>query len=502
MHALRILLRHRVTGWLRDSSRSVGHVIWRLVLALLLLGLLYLLGEGSRNLGGLIREVNPNGDVLWIINSGMLYLVPVLAAARFVLQSPPSVQMAAYLALPISRTGLLRGEVLLYLLSVHTAAAIVLVLPVWAAEVWPLLPVVEASAWLATALLLVVMLPSLGAQLLNVLLGRYPKWFVLVLAGGIGFAGIDALLAVDLTRGLSRGMFGMPIAGLFGALAVTAGLYWGVLRALRARLEVDRRTTLQETSSSTSGAGLYHWIERTLPAGRLMALELRQIVRTRRRRGLALLGLAIMVGFYGLAALSLWETGRIGVVRLAVLSVFGIGGPTYGLGIVWIFGAWAGHAEGLLARPQSLTDLMKGKLLVLWGGLLPGTLALVGMGPWLPARQAAFLLAMALFWWGSVVPGFVYLGPIVRTPIDPSASAFAIGMNMHARIRGLLLLLALCAIPVVAAATGAWWEMSVVVGTLGGMGLSMLAWTLQLFTRQLDHHRHEMLEGFRENEPI
>jgi hypothetical protein len=502
MRALRILLRDRVTSWVRDPSRSVGTAIGRLVLALLLLGLLYLLGKGSRHLGMLIREVNPDGNVLRIINSGMLYLVPVLTTARFVLQSPPSLGMTAYLDLPIARTKLLRGQILLFLLSVHTGAAVVLVVPVWAAEVWTTLPMVDASAWLATALLVAAVLPSLGTQLLNVLLGRYPKWFVVVLAGGVGLAGIDALLAPNLFRGLSRGLFGMPVVGLFGALAVTAGLYWGVLRAMRARLEIDRRTTLRKTRGATSDAGFYPWIEQTLPAGRLVALEVRQIVRTRRQRGLALLGLSITMAVYGVAAFSLWETGRIGIVHLAFLSVFGIGGPACGLG-VWTFGIWAGHAEGLLARPQSLGDLMKGKLLVLWGGLLPGTVALVGMGPWLPPRQTAFLLAMTLFWWGIVIPSFVYLGPLVRTPVDPSASAFALGMNMRAQVVPVLLLLLVLVVgPVVAAATGAWWEMSIVVGGLGGMSLIGLAWTLRPFVRQLDRHRHAMLAGFRENEPI
>jgi hypothetical protein len=325
MRAFSILLWHQIARRLRDSTWSVGTAMGQGIRLLLLLGMLYLLGMGSYNLGTLIRDVNPSGDVRRILNSGMLYLVPTLTAARFVLQSSSSVRMTAYLDLPIGRAGLLRGQVLLYLLSVHTGAAIVLVGPVWVVEVWAVLPVVEAGAWLATALLVAAILPSLGAQLLNVLLGRYPKWFVVVLAGGVGLAGVDVLLALDLLRGLSQGMFGMPIVGLLGALAVTAGLYGGLLRALRARLEIDRGTMPRKTRFSAPDAGLYRWIEQTLPAGRLVALEVRQIARSRRLRGLALLGLAISVCFYGLAAVSLWETGRIAVSRLAFLSVVGLG---------------------------------------------------------------------------------------------------------------------------------------------------------------------------------
>jgi len=503
MRALCILLRHRVTGTLRDSPWSIGSVLGRLLLLAGLAVLLYVMGLASKNLGTLIRDVRPNADVLRVVNSGMLYLVSALTVARFVLQSPSAVPLDRYLDLPIRGTNLLRAQVLLYLLSLHTVGAIVLVGPVWAAEVWPVLPAMEAGMWLLTALLGTAVLPGLGAQLLNVLLGQYPRGFVAVLAGIVGVVAVDAVLTFSLLRGLARVLFGWPAVGLFCALAVTAGTYRVLLRTLQGGLVVDRRRRTGKTSASGQDVMGSRWIEDTLPAGRLVALDVRQIVRARRLRSLALLGLAVGMGCGGLSGASVWAKGEITAGRMIRFSVFGLGGPVYGLGLVWRFGVWAGHVEGVLTRPHSLTAIIRGKLRVLWSGLFPGTLMLLGMAPWLPVKQAIFLFAMALFWGGVVVPGFVYLGLHLRRPVDPSTAGFAVGMSLHAHaIRGLPLLLVLVAGPVGAAAFGAWLSVSAVVGGMGGIGLILVARTLRPFVQQLHHHRHEMLDGFRENDPI
>lgn len=79
----------------------------QVVLLGFLLVLLAPLGLGSSMVGTVIREVNPEVEVLWVINGGMLYLVPALTLARFFVQSPPSGRLAPYLALPMRRRSVL-----------------------------------------------------------------------------------------------------------------------------------------------------------------------------------------------------------------------------------------------------------------------------------------------------------------------------------------------------------------------------------------------------------
>jgi hypothetical protein len=131
MRALRILLRHRVAQWVRDPTWGAGTVAGQIVVLALLLFLLVPVGLGSYMVGAGIRAVSPGGDVLRVINGGVLYLVSALTLARFFLQSPPSGRLAPYLALPMRRRGVLRGQIVLALLSVHTVFAVVIVGPVW-----------------------------------------------------------------------------------------------------------------------------------------------------------------------------------------------------------------------------------------------------------------------------------------------------------------------------------------------------------------------------------
>jgi hypothetical protein len=500
MRALRILFRHRVTSWLRDPSWGTGTVVGQVVLLGLLLAFLFPVGLLSYVLGDVLRETVPGTDPLALINGGMLYLVPALLVSRFLFQSPPSERMGPYAALPLSRTGLLNGQVVLSLLSVHTVFAVVLVGPVWAAEIATAWAPVTAGVWLLTALLLTVVLAAEGATLLHLLLGRRPWWFAGGLALGAGLFAADALLGPDLFRAVSRALFGQPVLGLACAGGLVTGTHAALLRVMRQRLEVDQRTVSRRGAPSAWGQAVYRWIERTLPAGRLAALELRQILRTRRLRGMTLMGILIVIYFYGLEILSSDTAALIAPDGFIMICFFGIAGPAYMLGF-WLFGTWAGHVNGLFARPHPLGDVMLGRTVVLWMGLVPGTLVTVGILPWLPLSQAAFLIGMVLFWWGGVVPSFVYFGPHFRTPVDPSASMFTMSTNMHG-LRLLPLMLAVIVAPVVALLTGAWWIVGGLAGGLGIAGLLSLAWTRAPLARKLDRHRRKMVEAFREKEPI
>ncbi|WP_263834759.1 DUF5687 family protein [Salinibacter sp.] len=497
MRTFRILFRHRVTRWLRDPTWGTGTVAGQIVLLGLLLFLLAPLGLGSYVLGDVLRELYPDTGALGLINGGMLYLVPALTASRFMTQSPPSEHVAPYVSLPISGTGLLNGQAALSLLSLHTVFAVVLVGPVWAAEIATAWSPLGAGAWLATALLLTVVLASHGATLLHLLLGRRPWGTAGALAGIALFFAADATLGPDLFRGFSRVLFGRPALGLVAAVIAVGGVHAALLRAMRARLEVDGRTGRRTGSPSHRGYGFYQWVERTLPAGRLVALTLRQVARTRRLQGLGLSGLAFMVVWYGAA---LGEVFRELAPSLFFVGLFGLG-PTFGLGFI-VFGISAGHADGLFARPHAPRRIVTATLILLWLGILPGTLLLPAFLPWLSPAQSSLLLGFALWWSGIVVPALVYVAPRLRKPVDTSASAFTISVRtLHGIAVYPLWFAPAIAVPI-ADAAGVWWTAGAVLGGAGLIGLLALPWTTGGLARQLASHRHAMLAGFRENEPV
>ena len=146
---------------------------------------------------------------------------------------------------------------------------------------------------------------------------------------------------------------------------------------------------------------------------------------------------------------------------------------------------------------------MTAKLALLWTGLLPGSLLLPALAPWIRPDYAVFLLGCTLYWWGVGTPAILYVGPRFRTPVDTSASSASMAMTESSR--GLILLpipFGLGVGTIVAYATGGWLLVAAVLGGAGLAGLGVVAWTLRPFARQLNQHRHEMLKAFRENEPI
>jgi hypothetical protein len=502
MRALQILLRHRITSWLRDPSWGTGTVAGQIVLIGILLLLLTPLGLGSYVLGDMLRELYPEANALRLINGGMLYLLPVFVVSRFLLQAPPSERVASYVALPVSRRGLLNGQALLSLLSVHTVFAIVLVIPVWGAEIATTWSPVAAGAWLGTALLLTVVLASHGAILLHLLLGRRPWGFVGALSGIALFFVADATLGPDLFRTLSHVLFGRPDVGLVVAVGVVGGTHAALLRVMQARLEVDRRTAQRVAGPSRRGSRFYQWVEQTLPAGRLAALELRQVARTRRLRGGAVMGGVAVVLFYGIGASELVLKGEIGFNGILYTAFFGIGWPSFNIGAV-IYGISSGHIDGLFTRPHSFSEVVTAKLVLLWAGLLPGSLLLPTVALWIRPESAVFLLGCTLYWWGVGIPAIVYFGPRFRTPVDTSASSAT--MAMTGSLEGLILIpvpFGLGVGTIVAYVTGAWLLVSAVLGGAGLAGLGVIVWTLRPFVRQLDRYRHAMLAGFRENETV
>ncbi len=498
MCALRILLRHRVTSC---PSWGTGTVAGQIVLLALLVLLLFPLGLFGYVLGDVLRELYPDASALRLINGAMLYLVPALTASRFFLQSPPSERVAPYVSLPISRTRLLHGQAALSLLSLHTLFAVVLVGPVWAGEVVAAVSPVKAAAWLASALLLAVVLPSYGANLLHLLLGRRPRWLLAGLAGSAGLFAVDALAGPDLFRTASRFVFGAPAIGLVVTTGATGATYAALFRTMQVRLEVDRRTSRRIGGPSRWGRAAYRWVAQNLPAGPLVALELRQILRTRRLRGMTLYTLFL------LACLYLWGIASILFAKPPSDSLFfiiactaGIPGPSLGLGPI-IFGASSSHADGLFTEPHRLQDLVVSKLVSLWICAVPGTVLLLIISSAFPVHKAGFLAACVVWWWGITIPGFVWIGLYIRKPVDLSASHFSFRNDFHALPALLLAFLPMTAFTI-ADGSGIWWRMSAGMGGLGLVGLLVHVWTQTPLASGLDRNRYEMLKSFRENEPI
>jgi hypothetical protein len=244
----RVFLAHRVKQWTRHTAWGTGTVAGQVILLGVLLFFLLPVGAASYFLGAGLRAVYPDADVLALINGGMLHLVFVLAGMRFFFQSPPSEQVASYLTLPLSRARLLGAQSALSLLSIHTVYAVVAVVPLWLSEVWGPLSPLAAGAWLATALLLAVGGASHGAQCLHLLVGRQPGRALALGSSLAALAAVGAASGFDVFTLASGALFDAPFFGVAASLTVVGGLHVALVRAMRARLQVDQRSGAESPS--------------------------------------------------------------------------------------------------------------------------------------------------------------------------------------------------------------------------------------------------------------
>ncbi len=487
--------------WRRAPSNPLSSVLLKIgLLASLLFGF-PLLGIASYLAPELIRMQYPNADALALIHGSMLHLVLGLTVVRFLFRFVRAEQLEPYLTLPVSRNGLLRAQVLLSLVSPYTLLALVLVVPFWTAEMGVASTTLGALAWLASALLLTVVVPALGMQGLNLLMRYRPKIGGVGLLLGVGALWLDTAAGSNLVATVSQLIFGIPVAGLGCTAVLVSGILFMHLRAMRVRLHTDRLPPRQNEARSGWSQVVYQWLKKRGPAGRLVALDLRQTVRTRGVRGL-LLVVCLVVSVSGV--LIAIDTGALAT---GVFAFTNVGVLAFGIGI-GAFRVFSGYADGLLARPHSLRAVVKNRLAVLGLWLLPGTIGMLCMLPWISPGLASFLLALALpFSYGIVVPALVYLGAKTRIPFNTNAPYLASwgdpsGHKAELSFKVLFPGMLASAIGVgIARVLESWWIVSGAFAGLGLLGLLSLPWVVHATTSQFVRHRHTMLEGFRTNEP-
>jgi hypothetical protein len=466
-----------------------------MILAFLLLPILI----GSYTLGPTLRRLYPGSDVLRPINRKMLFLLPIFTMGRLLLQSSPPKRVTTYLTLPIKEKGLLRGKLMLSFISLHTALALVMVMPLWVVVVWPVLTTAQAFGWLGAALLVAIVGPSFGTELLQTLGGKRPRWFAGALIAGTGIIAADVAMGPDLFQTVSGLLFSSPLVGLGATLTVAGGTYKGLLHLMQTRLEIDRRA--ERDKHFNWDQVIYQSIEHWLPAGRLIALELRQAFRTRRLQSVILYTTFLVAGIHAWGfTTNIFPKGPVSTLHLVLVSTTGIGGCTIGMGHL-ILGISADYADGLLSQPIKLKNIVRGKLTILWLSTAPGTVLLLATCGWMALRESLFFIASVFWWWGIIVPALIWINMGIRNPVDLSASHFSLHSNFYSMATIFISLSPLIAC-VIVKGSNQWWIVTACMALFGLAGIFILLHTVAPFTGELAENRIEMLEGFRKNPPI
>lgn len=259
--------------------RSVGVKVFAGVMGLL--AALNVLGLGLM-LKFILDDAAPNQDPTEVVNGILLYYFLADLALRIFLQRLPVQLITPYLPLPVSRNRLFSWVLIKSLLSLFNVLPLLFFIPAAVVVVYPGAGLVAALTWAAV----IVCLLPFGTFLTFLV----QAWLQTRLVALLGYCALVAVpLGLDLAGWISlvpmsRRLFGWaaghPLCVLV-PLVAAALLFWLNLRALK------RNTYLDRVALRRSSAPAFEFpiLDRFGEVGRLMALEIRMIMRNRRPRG-------------------------------------------------------------------------------------------------------------------------------------------------------------------------------------------------------------------------
>lgn len=495
------LLKHRLQALLRGAAAT------RRVVARVLVGLAVLYGVSTLGLlgvvaGDAIREVQPYADPARWMGQWLLPLGGLYAAVRAFVARPATLRARPYLTLPIRKRTLVGYVLGVALNSAWNWGPLAFWVPFWVVSVagaHPMSGSLAYGAGLVAGLGVITHMVPWARQIA----GERPLRTLVGLLGVAAAAGVGVWTGALPVLEASAWLFGGLLDARLGPGLVVAIGYIGSLalhrRQLRRLLDLDAGGA-PRAGSGLIDLGVVDWIEQQGTTGRLVALELRFIVRNTQPRRLALwmLVFPIMVG--GLAWLfGTSETGlKVDTLyfNYLALGIFPTGFFTIQHGQLMF--SWQGRQlEGLLARNLPIADLLRAKLLLLAGSALALlALPLPALLVW-PSSFGAMQAAFVCYNIGVGAPLMVLAAHFNTHPVAANES----GMMQTASFSGFRMLGVL--VFIVGAAVPFLWSSTLVayLASVAALGLVSLAgWPLWL--RLLRHtwhrRRHPMLEAFRE----
>jgi len=287
------LIRHQ---WL-SSFRSVvrpqnvaGTVILSILLVILALNLLSL----GLLLERLLAERGQEIDAVAVVNGFLGYYFVLDLLLRLWFQRVPGQIVRPYLFLPVRRSTLVRLLLTKSFLTLFNILPLLLFVPIALRVVAPRYGIQPAAAW--TLFLLLLLLCNGMATLYVKKRELTTPWMgALVLAVVMVIAALDYLQLLPLRLG-SAYLFGQVLAEpwlVVIPLLLLVVLYRATSGLLTGHLTVE---SLQDPGAASGGRFSFRRVEELGPAGRLIALELKMLLRNRRPRSVIIFG-ASMIPF-------------------------------------------------------------------------------------------------------------------------------------------------------------------------------------------------------------
>ncbi len=348
------LLKH---AWLefRRSPTLTRNIIQTILIGFLALYFVLLMIGMALALRPILEDVMPGQDLLIVTGGFIGYYFVTDLLMRYFVQKFPGLAVKPYLPLPFKKSSLSHYVLFRSLGSFFNFLPLFFLVPFFFKEILPTYPAAALNFALFTiGMVLFNNYLSLG---INKYMAARSSWAGIIIVGVMLLFFLDYNGYLPLFDYVKNGMsiiFSSPILSVI-PLVLSGGLYLFLHRFFKEELYLEKTQSQQ----NLMGANLsVDWFDRFGDAGKLMNLELKLILRSKRARAylitsalfllspfyLVMMGEVFMESPYGLLAVGLCLTGMVGINHGQILL------------------SWNSlHFDLLMSRGNTIHDIFKGK---------------------------------------------------------------------------------------------------------------------------------------------
>lgn len=362
----------------------------------------------------ILEEDMPNQDLFFVMGGVIGYYFLVDLLMRFFLQKFPSLAVKPYLALPFKKSSLSHYILFRSLGSFFNSLPLFFLIPFFFKDI--------LSAYPDTALNFALF--SVGMILFNNYLSLWITKNLAVKTGwsGLVIVGIFLIFFLEyqgyfsLFEYLKNGMavvLANPLLSVI-PLLLTGGLYLFLHQFLKKELYLEKTQSAQNLVGSNLSIG---WFNRFGDAGKLMDLELKLILRSKRAR--AYLMMSMLMLFYPLFFTSMGEEVSESPYMLLIIGLFITGMVAINHGQIIL--SWNSlHFDLLMSRGHRIYDIFKGKYFFL--ALACVTTFMLGL-PYVFFDPMIILFAavMLLYNLSFSLFAYLFLASYTALRVDPNA---------------------------------------------------------------------------------
>jgi hypothetical protein len=348
----RFFLKHARLGFYR-SPAFTQQLVQTLFLGLMALYLIVSVLIFGVVAGELIREFFPGRDVLTLAGAFLIYYLPIDILTRYFLQKFPSLAIRPYLLLPIKRIHIARYLVTRSLRSVFNFFPFAFVVPFIFTEVLPNYSNFDAIKFFTLTVVIVTTSNFIafgitkGADLKS----YFSAGALVVLIAGLYLEFMGKISLFRFLEPISDFILSSSFV-VFVLILIPISLYRVLLSYFHTRLYLEE-TYSGEVIGRTSFN--LDWFSRFGGAGRIMNLELRLILRSKRARAYLLFSLLMLVFPLLMDSPQEWSDMMLIMIGLFMTGIIALNHGQLML-------SWNSlHFDLLISRGNSIRDIFYGK---------------------------------------------------------------------------------------------------------------------------------------------